>query len=135
MFHANRPSVGLERVVIRKPIVHSDRRLSIKLRKKRQFLQMVGEPISPDDRRNVRASEWVTYFKIILAAAYPRVTPCWRRIIAKRIIHPFPYLMSSYRGVVDGSRERARCLEINEGVGLYASAFIRATAAFCVTAL
>jgi hypothetical protein len=48
MLGANRPGVGLERVVVGKPAVHSNRRRSIKPGEKRQFLQMVFKAVDFD---------------------------------------------------------------------------------------
>jgi len=67
---ANRAGVTGERIVVRKPAVRGNRRRSVEPREKRQFLQMVSEPIRAGNRRNVRSCERITYFKIILACAY-----------------------------------------------------------------
>src|ERR1700752_4620336 len=91
MLGANGPGVGLERVVVGKPAVHSNRRRSIKPREERQFLQMVCKAVRTRNCWDVRASERIPYFKIALACAYlSRVTPGGSRIVAERVVHPFP---------------------------------------------
>ena len=59
---ANGAGVGLERVVVGKPAVHSNRRRSVKPREERQLLQMISESVRARNRREVCACEWITYF-------------------------------------------------------------------------
>src|ERR1700751_718824 len=125
MLGANRPGVGGERVIVGKPAVHSNRRRSIKPREERQFLQMVCKAVRTRNCWDVRASERITYFKIALACAYlSRVTPGGSRIVAERVVHPFPDFMGCNRCVVNVGTKGSRGLEINESVRLDARCLI-----------
>src|SRR5947207_4888140 len=66
------------------------------------------------DRGNVRTGQRITDLQVALASAHlADVPPQRRRIVAKRVVHPFAYFMSRDRSVTNSGTEKTCGIKVN----------------------
>src|SRR5438552_13996734 len=71
------------------------------------------------DRGNVRTGQRITDLQVALASAHLADVPPQRRgIVAKRVVHPFPNLVSRDRSVTNGGTEETCGVKVKWREGL-----------------
>src|SRR5438552_6232435 len=109
-----------ECVVVGEPAVHTNRRRSVKPGEERQLLQVVVKSVDRAcDRGNVRTGQRITDLQVALASAHlADVPPQRRRIVAKRVVHPFADFVSRDRNVTNSGTEETCGVKVKWREGL-----------------